>query len=279
MAVLKAIIAKLDEVEEAYRGLYVQKGDKFEIQIEGMKTQGDIDRVNIALTKERGDHSTARNALKEATDKLAGFGELKPEDVTAKLERLETLEAAGTPDIAKNFDKLVNERVEAVVGSRIKAETAKFTKQVTDLTAELGTTKTANEGFKTQITARTIDDAVRSAATVAKIAVPAVADALIIARSEFKLVDGRVQTEDGRTPDQWIEGRKESSPHWWPAAQGAGAGGSNGEGVKNGDNPFSHAGWNLTKQGALVLSNSAQAQRLAEQAGTTVGGQRPAAPK
>ncbi len=91
---LKAIIGKLDEVEEVYRGLYVQKGDKWEIQIDGVKTQGDMDRVNAALAKERVDHAAARTSLKDATDRLTAFGELKPEEVSAKLERLEGSAAA-----------------------------------------------------------------------------------------------------------------------------------------------------------------------------------------
>lgn len=278
MPILKAILSKLDEVEEAFRGLYVQKGEKFEIQVDGLKTQGDVDRVSASLLKEREEHRLTKVTSKEATDKLALFGEVTPEQVIANAERLETLVAAGSPELTKNFEKIVSDRVDATLATRVKAETAKFTKQVTDLTTALGVAESKNGEFSTQITQRTIDDAVRGAATGAKLINEAVPDAMIIARGAFKIVDGKVQTEDGQTPDQWIEARKELSKHWWPVARGAGALGSDGQPIELKDNPFTSANWNVTAQSRLFTANAAKASQMAEQAGTKIGGARPPAP-
>ena len=67
---------------------------------------------------------------------------------------------------------------------------------------------------------------------------------------------------------------QEKRPHWWPVASGGGGTGS-GAGGGFTDNPFSHAHWNMTKQGEAQRSDPARAERMAKAAGTTVGGTRP----
>jgi hypothetical protein len=278
MPLLKAVIAKLDDVEEAFRGLYVEKNGKFEVQVEGLKTQGDIDRLSTANIAEREAHRATRQSLKESADRLILYGDVTPEQVTANAEQLATLQAAGTPELAKNFEKIVNDRVEANLVNRVKTATDKLVKTNTDLTTALGTAEKSNADFSTRIVQRTIDDSVRAAAITAKIIPEAVADTLIIARGTFKIVEGKVQTEEGQTPEQWIEARKEVSKHWWPDARGAGAHGSDGLGAEHKDNPFMHANWNLTSQSRLVQANPGKAAQMAEQAGTKIGGLRPPAP-
>jgi len=46
---------------------------------------------------------------------------------------------------------------------------------------------------------------------------------------------------------------------------------------RNAKNPFSAEHWNLTEQGRLVRSDRAQAERLASEAGTKLGGSKPEA--
>ena len=53
---LKAILDSLTDIPEALHGEYVERNGKFELQVEGMKTQGDVDRLQTALTKERNNH-------------------------------------------------------------------------------------------------------------------------------------------------------------------------------------------------------------------------------
>lgn len=268
MAMLKAILAKLDEVEEPFRGLYTQRGDKFEFTgVEGLKTQADIDRQLAANQKVRTDLAKAVGDLKTANDKLVAWGDLTPEDVTAKMEKLATLEAGNSvPELAKNFETTVNARVAAVVEGKVKTETAKLQRTIDTLTGELTTSKTAVAAFETKDNTRTVHDAVRAAATAAKVLPEAIPDLLAIAGGELKLVDGKPQTEDGRDPTAWLEDRKAKTPYLWPTAQGTGARGANGEPIA-GDNPFTPKNHNMTKISQLVASNPTQAAKFAEQAG------------
>lgn len=275
---LKAIVAKIDEVEERYRDLYVQKGDKFEIQVEGIKTEGDLKRVNDALIKERADHKAATDKLKEAADKLVAFGELTPEKVTELQEKLATLEAAGTPELTKNFEKIVTDRVNALKDAAVKTATGKLEKTIADLTTQLTGVATENQTLKLADTHRTIDDAIRGAAVKAKVLEGATVDALIRARGVFELQDGKVVTKDGLTAEDWIEKRKEDAGHWWPVARGAGAQGSDGKGnygSNAADNPWTREGWNITKQGQMVREDAAKATQFAERAGVKVGATAP----
>lgn len=284
MAKLALLVDTLDGVDEKLRDFYVQNKDtkKFELQIDGpIKTQADIDRVTSALNKERTDHKATKDALKTAEGKLTAFGELDPDDVSAKLDKLSQLEAAGENPDAKKIQQLVDTGIQ----NGLKQATTKLQREVDRLTGEL-TSKTGEvEKLNGVIVGRTVDDAMRAAATSAKVLPEAVPDLLLIARSELKLVDGKVVTEDGRDPSQWLEDRKKASPFYWAAAKGAGAGGGN-ETPAGGDNPFTNEGWNITAQSNMLRADPAKAQKLAEQAGVPKGpngqilfGQKPPAAK
>jgi hypothetical protein len=280
---LKFIIAKLDEVDEKVRDFYKPQGDKFVLQVEGAKSPEDVAKTTKALQDERTAHKATQDALKVAADKLAGYGEDNtPEKVKEMAEKLQTLEAAGQPDIVKNFEKLVNERVQTVKETAIKSATAALQKQVNDLQTAHGNLTKENDTLKTNDRTRVIDDAVRAAATGAKIMDGAVVDALMRARGVFEIgQDGKVITKDGMTPQDWIEARKADAGHWWPVARGAGAHGSDGNGnfqVNGKDNPWTREGWNLTRQSQLVKEDSAKAGKLAEQAGSKIGATAPTAP-
>lgn len=274
---LKAVYDKLDDIPEALRTYYTERNGKWEIKVEGMKTQADVDRVQGALDKEKKDHVTTKTAAKVAADKLVEFADLDPHDVTEKLAKLATLEAAnpgGTPDQTK-IDTLVAQRVEAGV----KQKTAVSDRKIVDLTAKLAESDGKVTELSGNINGRTIDDAIREAATVAKVAPDAVKDLLIIARSNFQLSDDgkTVVSKDGLDPKTWVTDQKATRPYFWTPAQGAGAQGQNGT-VDGKVNPFSREHFNVTEQGKLVTADRAAAERLATAAGTTIGGGMPAAP-
>jgi hypothetical protein len=275
LKMLKAVIDKLEDVAEPLRQFYTERNGKFELKVEGMKTEADVARVQTALDKERTDHTKTKADAKAAKDKLVEFADLDPHEVTEKLAKLATLEAAGggTPDQAK-IDALVNQRVEA--GIRTK---------VAPLERELKTTKealTVAESkvgeFTTKDTNRTIDDAVRDAAVAAKVAPSALNDFVALARTNFTVAeDGKVVTKDGLDAKTFVSDQKQTRAHFWTPATGAGANGNNG-GVDGGVNPFKRETWNMTEQGKLVTTDRAAAERLAVAAGTTIGGGMPPAP-
>ena len=82
---LKAILDSIDDLPDPLKGEYVEKNGKFELQVEGMKTDADLARVQAALTKERGDHKTVREQL---TSFKTVLGDRKVEDVLTQLDRI-----------------------------------------------------------------------------------------------------------------------------------------------------------------------------------------------
>lgn len=278
MTPLKAILAKIDEVDEKYRDLYTEQGGKWILTgVEGIKTQKDIDALQLAAKKEREDHAATKLLLKTANEKVTAWEDLNPEEVKAKLEKLETLEAGNSvPELAKNFETTVQQRVKDVLDGKVRSETVKLQRTIDELKGKLGEAEGQITGFVSQNNTRTVHDAVRAAAVASKVLPEAVADLLLVAGSELKLDEsGKVITADGRDPATWLEDRKAKTPYLWPQARGTGSGNGHDDpslGAFSGkNNPFSRDGWNMTKAAQLVASNPAQADKLAEVAGVPKG--------
>lgn len=273
---LKLLIEKLDDVDESLRSYYVEKGGRFELKVEGVKTQADIDRVTSGLTKERKDHVATQTELKAVKDQLALFDGLKPDEVHAKLGEYDTLKAtAGGKPGAAEIEALVKQRVEA----EIKQKTTPLERTINQLNTKLGETEKALGDTKTILTTKQIDDAVRGEALAAKADPRAVADFLRLARDDVQLgEDGSVMTKDGLALKDYIADQKAARPWLWPSANGAGAGGQHGTGEGGGPNPFARKTWNMTEQGNVFKTDPGRAEQLAKLAGTTVGGGMPPAP-
>ena len=66
---------------------------------------------------------------------------------------------------------------------------------------------------------------------------------------------------------------------FWPKSVGAGADGGDGGGGGGGDlgkdNPWTKAGWNMTRQSKLYSSDKAEAERLMKVAGVELGATAP----
>jgi hypothetical protein len=266
---LKHLYDKQEDIPEAFRELYTERNGKWELTgIEGIKTQEDVTRLETALTKERADHKATK-------DKLSPFKDMNAEEVLAKLDRMEELEAAagGKVDEAK---------LDEIVEKRLKARVAPLDRKIADLTTkltEVEASKTAAEG---KLTKRSIADEVRSAALKAKIVDTALDDVLLLADTMFTMrEDGKIVVRDdapfspGLDANTWVNDLKEKRPHWWPASKGAGSGGGNSiDG--GGTNPWSAKGWNMTAQGTILREKGEEhAKRLAESVGSSVGAIRP----
>lgn len=271
-ASLAATVDSLEGVPEALHGFYVERDGKFHLQVTGLPTQADVTRLNEALRKERNDHQQLK-------DRVKLLGERRIEDVVTELERIPELEAGqGQVD-----DDKINQMVEARIKSRlgpVERERDGLRTQVTEKDKTI-------EGFQAKERTRAIHDKVRAAATKAKLLPEAVEDALLLADRVFEVEDGteRVVTRDGVgvtpgiEPEAWFSDMQPKRPHWWGPSQGGGGRGNGGGGGDTSNNPFTHAGWNLTEQGKLVNADRAKAEQLARAAGTTIGGARPPAPK
>lgn len=277
MAELKASHDTQEEIPEEYRELYTEKGDKWELTgITGVKTQADIDRIQVGLTKERDSHKTTK-------DKLAVWGELEHDDVVAKLDKYPELEAAAAGKLDEAaIEEIVTKRVEGTLRSKLsplERENKKLKTSNVELTE-------ANAGFVQADTRRKIHDHLRTALVAAKVLPEAQEDALMLGERVFEITeDGAVLTREkvgvapGLDGPAWLTEIEDKKPHWWPAAVGGGARGSKGGLVGfQGKNPFSHEGWNMTEQGRILTDKGKEyADRLAKAAGTTVGGPQPKA--
>lgn len=264
---------KVDDIPEAFRPLYEERGGKQILtRITGITTQADLTRVNRALESEK----TEKNRYKTQWDSF--FGDKKPDDVKAQLDRIPELETIAA---SKNIN---DEKLNELADNRARSKIAPLERENNDLKAAMAERDDIIQRFMAQEETRTIHDNIRAVASKSSVIDTAMEDVLMLAERCFELNENdEVVTKDipgqtpGLRPDVWLTEMKAKRPHWWPASKGGGAGG--GVGGVGGDNPWSHGGWNLTKQGQIVRESGEKARQLATQAGTTIGGQRPPAPK
>jgi hypothetical protein len=268
---LKAIYSSADEIPEGFKDLYEERDGQLQLtKIEGIKTDADVHRVQSALEKERND----RKKLQESWNSF--FGDKKPEDIQAQLDKIPELEAAAD-------GKVDEEKLNQIADSRVKSKTAPLERELNNTKTELQKAQETIQQYQAKETQRTIHDAVREAGSKAKVLDSAMEDALMLAERVFEVSeDGKVVAKEGVgvtpgvTPDVWLSEMQQKRPHWWPASQGAGAKGSGAQGFAN--NPWSAAGWNMTKQGQIVREQGMEkAQQMAKSAGSYVGAAKPPA--
>lgn len=257
----KLTLDSLEGLSEDIAKEYVEKDGKYVIQVEGMKTQADIDAVQKSLT-------AARTEASGFKAKLALLGDRKVEDVVAQLDRIPELEAAskGQLDEAK-----LKEMAEA----RARAIVAPIERERDGFKAQLSEKDQVIETFKTKEATRTIHDQIKTAAKKAGVIDEAMEDAINAGERLFVLEEGTgkavvkegAPVTQGLEPKDWLADLQSKKPHWFGASGGGGAGGNRGGGAGAEVNPFSHDGWNMTKQGQLMQSDPARADRLAKAAG------------
>ena len=272
-----------DAVPEAFRAdsvfneIFTVKDDGSVVVtgVTGMKTQGDVDTVREALRKEREDHGATKAKLKP-------WGELDATETLAQLDRIKELEAAAG-------GKLDEEAINTIVEGRLGQATGPLQRQIEELTANLTASQEENTTLKTAIDTRDRNDGVRKYAAESKVHSTAIADVEMAASVMFeKNDDGKWVTKDGLEGvtagidfKGWLREMQKTRPHWWPESEGGGAlGGGAGGGGFSGDNPWSHANWNMTEQGKILREQGRDvADRMAKAAGTIVGGLKPPAKK
>ena len=271
---IKAVLDKLDDVEEPFRTLYTERNGKFELTgVDGMKTQADVDRLTTAAAKERDEHKKTKGTLTSI------LGDRKAEDVLALLDRIPELEAAAG-------GKLDDKKIEELVEKRIGSKTSPLQREIAKLMKDLGDRDAMITEFKGREATRTLHDSIREAvAKSSGFQGAALEDAMLFGERHLTInEEGKVVTKDGVgvTPGVdtvvWLTEMQQKKPHWWGETKGGGATGSKGGGA-SGDNPFTREHWNVTKQGQIFRENRTRAEQLAKSAGTTVGGGMPVAKK
>lgn len=274
----KTIYDNADDIPESiedFRGLFTEKNGKMELTgIGGVQTPANVSRLETSLKKEREDHKATKATL-------AVWGDLTHDDVVAKLDRIPELEAAAGDklDDAK-IEEIVNRRVEGVIRSKLSP----LERENKKLTKENGELSESNAGFVASDTKRKVHDSMRKARKSLKVLDEAEDDVLNYSGLFEITEDGGVVTRDGvgvapgMDPTAWLSEVQGSKPHWWPASQGGGAGGSNrGGGAFGGKNPFTAENWSMTEQAQIVTKDGMEkAEKLAAAAGIKVGDLKPA---
>ena len=268
----KMVLETLDDLPEAVANEYTEKDGKFHIQVEGMKTEADLAPLRASL-------SAARAEAAGFKGKLALLGDRKIEDVIPMLDRIPELEAAAEGKMDEN-------KLKELAETRARALLAPVERERDNLKAQLGEKDTLILTFEAKDKTRSIHRQIRTAAKGAGILDEAVEDALLLADRTFELTeDGRAVVRDGTSysaglePKDWLADLQGKRPHWWPASEGGGAGGNRGGSGPGGKNPWTAENWNMTEQGKILTENRARAETLAKAAGTSLGGQKPAARK
>jgi len=269
---------KIDDIPEQYRELYTEQDGAFVLTgIQGVKTQADIDRIHGGLVKERDEHKVTKASLHV-------WDGLDHQEVRTKLDRFTELEVAakGNKD---EMDAKLEELTEARVLTRlapVERENKTLKTRCQELEERAGT-------LEKEKTYRTIGDQVLDACVKSKVVDEARADVIMLANQVMDVTeDGKtVLTKEnpygvtpGLSPDVFLSEMQDKRPHWWPKSVGGGAGGSGANFGAGASNPWTHAGWNMTKQGQFIKENGIEkAEQMAKTAGTTIGGRRPEAKK
>ena len=278
---LNAVMDSLEGVSADIAALYTEKNGKFELTgIGGVKTPADIQRVQQALEHEKANHLKTKESL-------TVWGDLKVEDVMAKLDRIPELEAAAA---GKLDEAAIEDIVSRRVTGTIKSQVAPLERNIANLTKERDTLAEAVGQFQQKERTRTIHDNVGKALVEAKVIDHARDDAIILAERIFEVRadDNAVVTRDGvgvtpgLTPKEWMAEIQAAGtkPHWWGPTSGGGAGGAGGGGGGMPENPWTAENWNMTRQGQIIREKGKEfADKMAKAAGTTVGGRKPAPKK
>lgn len=255
---LKAVLESLDNVDEHYHSLYSERDGKYELTgIEGVKTQADVERLQSALAKEREEHKNVKTRLSQ-------FGDWDPNELHAKLGRLEELELTGGKVDDDKLEDLVNARLGQKLGP-VERERNAAIEELNQLREQVSEFEKANR-------VRTIQDEVRKAFSDQKLANPAgQEDAMLHAMNMFDIDEsGNVVDKEGRTVTQWLETMKQTRAFWWGETSGTGSkGGRNGA---TGTNPWADDSLNLTEMGRILRENPSRAAQLAKAAGKNVDG-------
>ena len=274
MSQLQLVYSDKADIPKGAIEYFVERDGKFHLDAEGLKTQDDFDNYAEALkkrfadevadaAKKAGNNGVSRDdimsAVKEAAGEIVkqagkgdggnGKGDGQDGEVLARLHDLERDVAS----LTETNKKLEKERDEAV-------EKGKST---------------------------TIRNSLSESATKAGAKPDGVPNLVTLVESNFEVAqDGSIVTKidlngvsPNMKPDDFFAkiSRDAAYRMFWGESKGAGADGDGpgGGGGGGAENPWTKAGWNMTKQGQIYQSDPAEAKRLMDAAGVKLGATQP----
>ena len=130
---------------------------------------------------------------------------------------------------------LAEGKFDEVVQRRLSTATAQFEEQLTELKTKHENSEMSAVKYKSMYNDLVTDNSLRQAATKAGVLPAAMEDILNKGRQLFSVAEDErtVESRDAKgnlrktddekilTPENWIEGLKRTSPHYWPASRSA----------------------------------------------------------
>lgn len=270
---LEAVYSDKAKIPEGLAAHYKEIDGKFVLQANGMKTQGDFDNYADALKK--------RFADAGADFAKKGASGLSRDDVVEVVNKaLEKFAPPGGPVKGKANGKGSDDG-DPEVGARLHD----LERSVASLTEDNQKLKDERDAALGNSRDTTIRNALTESATKSGAAGAGVGNLVTLVAKNFEVAqDGTVVTKldagsgvsPNQKPDDYFAAvsRDEAYRMFWPKSVGAGAdtgaGGAGGGGVGK-DNPWSKAGWNLTKQSAAYTADKVAAIAMMDVAGVKLG--------
>lgn len=264
--VLKYTLENLEGVEENLHSLYREDNGKYVLDVEGVRSATDFDKVNNALVSER---KLSKQYKDSATSWESKFAGRTPDQILADLERIPVLEAES---VGKVDQKKMNEIAEITAKQRM----APLEHEITKL-KQVATEKDQTIAqFQAADRRRTIHDAVRALAAKEGFQEQAYAGAegaLMLLAERYLTINtiGEVVVAEGAKPYTEGLGLKEAlgeikqhHPYLLKPSVGGGSSGNTGSGSISG-NPFKSN--DRTARGKFIRENPTTWQAAMKQAG------------
>lgn len=180
----------------------------------------------------------AITGLKTKNDQLLDEKKKLQEKFSGINDPEEALEALRLIQENEDIQLIKDGKIDELLAKRTSALTAEYDAKIAELTDQLGTTSEEASKFKSMFQTKMVEDTLREAAIKAGVRPEALSDVILRGNSVFSLSDtneveardqnGNLLKVDGIVvnPSNWVDGLKETSPHYWPASEGAGASGA-----------------------------------------------------
>ena len=164
---LRALMDSLEGVDPSVAELYTERNGKFELTgIDGVKSQGDIDRLMKASAKEREDHRTTK-------ERFAILGDQDPADIMNLLDSIPELKAAAD---GKSTD---DEQIQNLVNAKLKTTVLPLERNIKQLMEDNATLTEANASYARSELSRKIQESVLKAGRTLKVLTEAEEDILL----------------------------------------------------------------------------------------------------
>jgi hypothetical protein len=188
------------------------------------KLKSEVEDAVTGLKDKNSEILGEKKKLQEAIKAYEGL------DAKAAREAMEFFEKNKDAEFLKDgtMDDLIEKKVSALKSDHEAT--------MGELSSKLEETSTQAKSYKNLYESKVIEDALREAALAAKVRPEALTDIILRGRGIFSLdanknveardAEGKLaKTGDDKvlTTKNWIEGLRETSPHYWPGSEGAGA--------------------------------------------------------